>query len=85
MANHPNRSKAGKPHTGGYVIALNNGRLWKSLNASDAAIFSRLENAEKTMAGFSGRGAFAAPRILRLVTGPGEGVVKRDGYFTTEL
>ncbi len=69
----------------GFVIRLASGRLWKNFRASDVAIFSTLENAEATMAGFSGRGALTNPKILRVSGGPEEGAIKVDGYWMVEV
>jgi hypothetical protein len=82
MVNHPNRS--GKA-LDSFVIRLANGNLWKSLGASGPAIFSNRENAEKTVAGFSGKGALATPEIRRVVSGATEGARLTDGYYTIEV
>jgi len=69
----------------GYVIQLTNGNLWKNLGAESAAIFSTLENARKTVAGFSGRGVLANPTILKLASGPIEGQRQVGGYWVREV
>lgn len=81
MTNHPNRNR---DLTSAFAIRLANGRLWKNLGAASAAIFSSRENAEKTIRGFSGRGALANPTILRVVSGGTEGARLIDGYYTLE-
>lgn len=42
-----------------FAIKLTNGRLWKGIGAHDAAIFRTRAEAQKTVDGFSGRGALA--------------------------
>lgn len=64
-----------------YVIQLSNKRLWKNLGADQAAVFASRENAEKTLAGFSGRGALAEPTIREVGHATDAGVEAVDGYW----
>jgi len=80
MTNHPHRAR-----NRGFVVLLANGNLWKSLGASGPAIFHTSENAQATVAGFSGRGALANPKILRIVGAATQGACMIDGYYTAGL
>lgn len=84
MTNHPNRSKRPLSYQG-FVIQLANGRLWKPLHASDAAIFATHEAAFRTMQGFSGRGALANPKVMRVTSACESGARKVDGYYLAEV
>ena len=81
MSHHPNRSR----NYGSYVIRLANGNFWKNLGAETTAVFLTLENAQATIAGFSGRGALANPKIMRVVSATTKGSRKIDGYYVVEV
>lgn len=64
-----------------YAIRLKVGRLWKNPHADGPAIFSTRERADRTIAGFSGRGALAGAKVVEIVGLNTPGREMCDGYL----
>jgi hypothetical protein len=60
-------------------------RLWKHHQAAAEAVFSSAESARKTLERFSGRGALAGAKVMK-ITGPTEpGAIWHDGWWLVEV